>query len=540
MAFKHIALILTALALCACEGKNNGSSFSSNCGEQSSQLITLSGNITYDFVPNAANGSLDYSATDVRPVRGATVSLVWGNNNIYATTTSDENGDFSFSAPTNQIIRVRVTAALQQTGTPGWDISVTDNTSGNAPYVMQGSLTCTGTADQERGLHAASGWTGSSYGSNRTAAPFAILDSVYQALALLRDSDPLIILPPVELRWSTENRAISGNASNGDIGTSNYFNGSIHILGDENNDTDEYDRTVVQHEFAHYLEDAISRSDSRGGQHNLLGALDMRLAFSEGLGNAFAAITSGTGIYADSNNPQQAGGFQFSLETEEFTNRGWYSENTSGLIIYDIFDSNDDGADAISLGFTPIYDTLTASTYREGNARMSIYSFAHTLRSLLPANDAAGVSDLLTEQNVFGTDVFGSDETNDGGTSISLPIYHDLPLGGTINLCSSTFGGVYNGIGVTRFATFEIENSGSYTVEATLTSSNGGRETDPDIIIHQNDDVITQFISTDIDNEGGSIALTAGSYVLEFYDNYNANSGASGLACFDLSLMTGS
>ncbi len=548
MQFNYLVLTLSVFLFVACDG-NDGKTFSPNCGEQSDQLLTLSGNLTYDFIPNADGGALNYNAIEARAIRGASVSLVWENNAVYASTTSDPNGNFTFLAPTNQQLRVRVSAALEQTGTPGWDIRVTDNTSDNALYVMEGDLVCTGTANQERDLHAPSGWTGDSYGNPRTAAPFAILDSIYEALALLLTSDPSITLPPVELRWSTQNRPISGNPDNGDIGTSNYFNGTIHILGLENNDTDEYDRSVIQHEFAHYLEDSLSRSDSPGGAHSVAFAIDMRLAFSEGFGNAFAGMANGTGIYSDSNDPQQGGGFELSLENDNINNRGWYSENSSGLILYDIFDSNDDGSDAISLGFSPIYDTLVSNAYRAGNARMSIYSFAHTLRDMLPSNDAAGVTDLLAEQNIFGVDAFGTGESNDDGQSITLPIYHELAVGSTINLCSSTYGGTINstgislpnGVGVTRFATFDISNSGNYRFEAERTSSNGGRETDPDIIIYQNANTVTRFESPDINSEGGIAALPAGSYVLEFYDYYNTDdAGLSGLACFDLSLTSGS
>ncbi len=547
MTMKYLGIILTASLLAACDG-NDTPPAPAICGEQSSRTLTLSGQATYDFIPNTDGGALDYNATEERAIRGATVSLV-RNNSVIESTTSDDNGNFSFSAPQNQILAVRVSAALKQTGSPSWDIRVTDNTSDNALYVMEGDMVCTGTTNQERDLHAPSGWTGDSYGNPRTAAPFAILDSIYEALVLLLDSDPLITLPPVELRWSTQNRAIPGDNPIGNIGTSHYLNSVIHILGDENDDTDEYDRSVIQHEFAHYLEDTISRTDSVGGPHRTTYAADMRLAFSEGLANAFAGMASGSEVYSDSNAFQQSGGFEIWLEADRVNNRGWYSENSSGLILYDIFDSNDDGSDAISLGFRPIYDTLVSNAYRAGNARMSIYSFAHTLRDILPSNDAAGVTDLLAEQNIFGVDAFGTGETNDDGQSIILPIYHELAVGSTINLCSSTYGGTINstgislpnGVGVTRFATFDISNSGNYRFEAERTSSNGGRETDPDIIIYQNANTVTRFESSDINSEGGIAALPAGSYVLEFYDYYNTDdAGLSGLACFDLSLTSGS
>ena len=41
----------------------------------------------------------------------------------------------------------------------------------------------------------------------------------------------------------------------------------IHSCGQQNSDTDEYDRHVVVHEWFHYFEDHFSRSDSMGGVH---------------------------------------------------------------------------------------------------------------------------------------------------------------------------------------------------------------------------------------------------------------------------------
>ena len=39
----------------------------------------------------------------------------------------------------------------------------------------------------------------------------------------------------------------------------------IYVLGAADNDTDEYDQHIVAHEFQHFLEDQVSRSDTPGG-----------------------------------------------------------------------------------------------------------------------------------------------------------------------------------------------------------------------------------------------------------------------------------
>ncbi|MFL0800845.1 MAG: hypothetical protein K6L80_10380 [Agarilytica sp.] len=535
----HISALFTAaiatLLLVGCYGDDDDQS----CGQGGLDNVTLSGEITYDFVTHNDNGSLNYNDIERRAIRGATVELLDRNGNVSDTTTTNESGAYSFSAPSNTALRTRVKAELRQNGTPAWNIRITDNTEGDALYTMEGSLACTTTSDQVRDLHAGSGWTGSEYGSARVAAPFAILDSVYQALQLLVDTDPDIQLSPVELRWSTRNRAVSGSASQGNIGTSSYNGENIHILGDADNDTDEFDRSIIQHEFAHYLEDTISRSDTIGGRHSQITRTDMRVSFSEGLANAFTAIASGSGIYEDSLGTEQSGGFRISLESNSIANFGWYSENSTGLIVYDIYDSTNDGDDTLSLGFTPIYDALTSSDYRTGIALTSIYSFTSALRDNVSSNAQSELTTLIESQEIYGNDALGSNETNDGELSYTLPIYHSLSIGGgALNLCSSAVGERYNGFDVRRFATLEIDSNDNYVLRAEKTSGTG--DSDPDILVHQSGALIAQLISGNIDSEEAEVSLSAGSYIVEFFDADNVSSSTTAvLSCFDLSINTG-
>jgi len=74
----------------------------------------------------------------------------------------------------------------------------------------------------------------------------------------------------------------------------------IRILGDENNDTDEYDAHVVVHEFGHYFENSLSRADSIGGPHTQSDRLDARIAFGEGWGNALSGMILDDPVYRDS------------------------------------------------------------------------------------------------------------------------------------------------------------------------------------------------------------------------------------------------
>lgn len=529
MNLKIAALAAFFVAMTGCGG--GGRSDNVSCGTSSENTTTISGNITYDFVPHFSSGALDYNNISTPAVRGATVELRYKSGSLYSSTVTDSGGNYSLEAPINEKLRIQVKAELQQTGTPAWQIRVTDNTEGDALYLMQGSVSCTGDSMQTRDLNASSGWTGSGYGNTRVAAPFAIIDSVYQSLQLLLTVDANLSLPPVELRWSVDNRAVNGNPNSGNIGTSSYDGENIHILGHADNDTDEYDRSVIQHEFAHFLEHRISRSDSIGGSHGPRTKTDMRVAFSEGLANAFTAIASASGIYEDSVGEDQGGGFRYSMESNNEGNFGWFSENSVNLIIYDIYDSNDDGVDSISLGFSPIYQALTSASYRNGQALTSIYAFADALRAVLSANDAAGFNDLMTAQQIFGSDAFGSAETNDGDLSYTLPIYQNLIVGSSVNLCTSATSSSYNGFDVRRFATFDIDTNDSYSLNATKTS--GPSNTNPNLYIYQAGDTVAAFESSTNNSESGNASLNAGSYVIELYNATGAQS------CFDLSIDTG-
>ena len=146
-------------------------------------------------------------------------------------------------------------------------MDVADNTNNNAGYVLEGGLVSSGNnATQVRNLRAGSGWANGSYSQTRAAAPF-ILDSIYDGLNLVASADPSLNLPELHVRWSENNVSATGNYALGFIGSSMYssYDNTIYILGKENNDTDEYDRGVIQHELGHFIEDKLSRSESLGG-----------------------------------------------------------------------------------------------------------------------------------------------------------------------------------------------------------------------------------------------------------------------------------
>ena len=146
----------------------------------------------------------------------------------------------------------------------------------------------------------------------------------------------------------------------GEIGTSYYLDGDIYLLGAADLDTDEFDRHVVMHEWGHYLEHRLYRSDTPGGPHSRQSFLDMRVAFSEGFANAFAAMMLDDPLFRDTLGPVQGKGGSFVVGEEGAPSQGWYSQVSVGNIVYRYYASEDNQRD---YGF--LHQALSDQRYRE-------------------------------------------------------------------------------------------------------------------------------------------------------------------------------
>lgn len=504
--------------------------------------VSISGNITYDFVPTTQDSGLDYENISQKPIRGAVVKTIRTSNGaVLDSTVSDSIGDFTVTAPGNMQVLIRVEARLLEIGPPSWDFQVVDNTADKALYVMDTAPFDSGTADIfDKNLNAPSGWGGSGYTSPRVAAPFAILDTVYEANNLVVSTDPSVAMPQLLINWSINNVPADGDPAQGQIGTSYYSPNEqqLYILGEEGNDTDEYDNHVIAHEWGHYFEKMFSRSDSWGGSHGLLDKLDPRVAFGEGFGNAFSGMALDDPIYVDTIGLSQAGNaIVLNLEDNNYEEavEGWFSETSIQAILYDLFDNTDDGDDTVSLGFTPLYDVL-ANKQKNAASFTTIFSFISFLKDENPAH-VLWINDLVAGENITSTavDEFDSTqtETNDGGNPNSLPVYTLLTDGGeAMQLCGSGEFGYYNKHMNNRFFYFEITSIGTYTITA-VPDADG----DPDIILYSHGDPITIAESgADGETEVMTISLSPGIYSGEIYEYKHTKKGYKQEECFDVSL----
>jgi len=523
------------LSLVGCGGGGGGSS-------PPPPPVTVSGVVTFDLVPHDLGASsLDYGSTFQSPARGVAVEAIDAGSGvtILASSSTDETGAYSLDVAPDTQMFIRVKAQMATGGSPAWNFRVIDNTNGGALYVLDGANFNSGSGTT-RNLNAGSGWGGAFYDGVRAAGPFAILDAVYAAFNKVLDADPGAVFPGLDINWSVNNVPVSGEIEDGEIGTSFYNGVAIFLLGREDNDTDEYDDHVIIHEWGHYFEAQFARSDSIGGSHGGGDYLDMRLAFGEGWGNAFSGMATDDPFYRDSFGSQQEFGFDIDVESNNgaATNNGWFSESSVQSILYDVYDSADDGVDSVSLGFAPIFQILTGEQ-RDTPALTSIFPFITALKAANPA-EAANIDAVVQGQDIVSVtiDAFGSGETNSAGEAQDvLPIYTPITVGGgSMQVCSmggvTADPGTFNKLSISRFLRFSVNAQGDYTFTAT-----GVAGDDPDMILR--DRGAGLVVSKDTNPDGSETftqSLAPGEYVLEVYEFGNLLPPAVGRACFDITI----
>ena len=482
--------------------------------------VTISGTVAYEFVPPNLNcQGLDFTSTEVRPIRGATVQLVDLSSRELGRTVAGEDGSYSFvDVEPNLDVRIRVRAELKKAGSPGWDVEVRDNVvdpGDTSPpalvdrplYAIVSDFNTGSSAVLTRNLTARTGWDASAgaYTSTRAAAPFAVLDSVYTAMQLILSVEPNAFFSPLDAYWSVNNTIASpSDIDAGDLGASFYTpdpdrngiaNPSLFLLGDAAVDTEEFDDHVIVHEWGHYFEDNFARSDSVGGPHGVGDRLDARLAFGEGWATALSGIALENPIYCDTGPAGTSGGFGIGTEKGAYDAQGWYDEISVLRFIYDLWDTTDDeaegldtGADTGSIGFAPIYATMVGpQSFTE--TFTTVFSFAAELRSSLPPADQAFLdSQLVREDMTPGFDKWGEGELNDASPDGQqsrdvLPLYVDVPMDGTVvNICSNDDydgSGDGNKLATYRYLRLNVAASSNFDVRIVTTTADQLPPDDP-------------------------------------------------------------
>jgi hypothetical protein len=373
----------------------------------------IAGRVTYDWIPALDPGEggpkLGYSATQVRPARRVVVEALDAANTSVSLgkSSTDDDGYYSIPVANGASAILRAYARVQETtgyvadGIPPdhctggtWHVSIVDNTSGKAEYAIQKATAVTAPAADVT-LHAATTFASGHY-TSRAGAPFTLADDAVGAIEKICEGQPAPSLPLLNINWSPNNVPSGGNWDLGQIGTSFYTTeagvSNMYILGKESVDTDEYDDHVIVHEFGHFLEDRLYRSDSIGGMHYLgTDLLDPRVAFSEGYASAMAALVLDDPYYVDTNGTGQASGFGFTVATAPAGNdRGIYSEVSAAHLLYTLYLNRGAGG-----SYDRIHDVLL-SYQKTSSAFATLQTFASYYNQL-----HGGAADGL--QNLWAT-----------------------------------------------------------------------------------------------------------------------------------------
>jgi len=311
---------------------------------------TISGAAFYQKL-DVTDAGLDLTRPAMVPVRNARVEVFSrSSQTIVAVSETDGWGRFSVPVPFDANLTVRVLSRVR-----AYDLRVADNTNQGQVYAISSDID--GRVSRSDVVLT---------DATRMSGAFNILEMIQRSNDLVEAADPSLVLPAVAIFWSTRNAKGTGtiNIGQGLIGTT-YFNVSTntaYVLGDRNDDSDEYDDAVIIHEYAHLLAAKFSRDDSPGGSHSLGDMLDPRVSWSEGWANFFASAVRNDAIWRDSRGASGTGLLRYDLEDNVPAgdpHPGYWSEASVDTILWDLFDDRTDTADDVQFPFAQIWAAFT-------------------------------------------------------------------------------------------------------------------------------------------------------------------------------------
>lgn len=216
-------------------------------------------------------------------------------------------------------------------------------------------------------------------------------------------------------------------------------------------DTDEYDDTIILHEYGHFIASTFSHDNSPGGPHFIGDSTqDIRLSWSEGWATFFASAVLGSPLAVDTNTN---GAFDFDIESatgEIYTT----NEVSVSAILWDIFDAPSPDDDPITtIAFPPVWKSFrnipTATTTME--------QFAFLFMTDQPAS-VNNFQTILTGRSIkFSPD---AGEAGELMLTVGTAQHHTLYQSGS------------NPVGDEDVLSFNVKSGQTYTVK-TLNLTNG-------------------------------------------------------------------
>lgn len=307
----------------------------------------LTGSATYQKLEVTDIG-LDTERTSQKPIRNVLIE-VYEAGRFISRSYTDNNGEFVVAVPPDATdLTIRAVSRLSFV-----DLKVEDNTNGSRFYYISSP----GIDMRERP------WRVPLADKTRASGAFNILEQIQRANDFVHATDPQFQPFPFTIFWSERNQNKFGSIKDGLVGTTFFSltSSTAFILGDRNTDSDEYDDSVLIHEYAHMLAAKFSRDDSIGGAHRIGDNLDPRVAWSEGWANFFSAAVRNDSVYRDSSGPGGSNVLRFDLE-ENYPPGSWTgygSETSVQALLWDFFDDKSEPGDLAQFDFSQIWAAFT-------------------------------------------------------------------------------------------------------------------------------------------------------------------------------------
>lgn len=342
-------LLLLFFSLTGCGGGGGGGGGDGVHKVGTGLPVTITGTLRYEDRAYDEDG---FFGTTLKPIRKAAIEVVReADGEVLTAGATEANGNYSLTFTNKEEAGVYV-RVLAQTA----DNTVIVKNNSGLLYAITSLViddTAAGSFDLDLTARVTAG-----------GGVFNILD-VFLEGAEFVTTFAGVSPPPVTALWA------SGSCD----GT--YFDpadDTIHILGGCDNDTDEYDDSVLLHEYGHFIARYYSQDHSPGGSHYLSDRTqDIRLSWSEGWGNFFASAVRGDPLYVDT----EGNVANIAFELEGLTSPmvpdlpSWAVYTTSELsvaaVLWDIFDDSPNeiftnvvGTDSLSAGMAPIWDVAAA------------------------------------------------------------------------------------------------------------------------------------------------------------------------------------
>lgn len=265
------------------------------------------------------------------------------------------------------------------------------------------------------------------HSGNLLGGAFNILHNVYLANQYLKAQlSPAPEIPKAQIYWQ---KGVTPAIYFGGTGGISFYvsqSGSglykgLYILGGQSGalctDTDHFDNSVILHEYAHFLEHEMAKSDSPGGSHDGRRIIDPRLAWSEGYANYFQGAVLQRANYRDTValgcGNQNLGQILFDLiKTSNFstttdiptiTGEGNFREMAVARYLYSITSNHAATGSALYAGQSLTFSSLWNSFLTLSNSSFVGRSIHHFNRSYVTAiSNPTQQSEFKSSEKPFG------------------------------------------------------------------------------------------------------------------------------------------